>query len=144
MTIEKGADWLPGRQTFDLAPPSGTPAPPGGLLGSGPDPVAELASKVTRIEIAAIQPDDVVLLYFPDDTTPLEAATWREIFIDWTALTNKVIAFTGDVRVEVKRPEEAPRATPTPPPNPGWEHKPRGQADRSSMPVACPPSALGG
>ena len=33
MTVEKGADWLPGRQPFDLAPMTDAPASPGGLLG---------------------------------------------------------------------------------------------------------------
>lgn len=31
---ERGADWLPGRQTFNLAPVSDQPASPGGLVGT--------------------------------------------------------------------------------------------------------------
>lgn len=48
----KGADWRPG-QTFDLAPVSATPVPPGALLGTTPSvapaaPAAPAAPEAAR------------------------------------------------------------------------------------------------
>jgi len=70
-----------------------------------PESVEGLQANLQRIEIAAIQGDDVVILHFPDTVTPLEAVEWREVFSQLTGITNRVVAFVGDVRVEVKRPE---------------------------------------
>ena len=65
----------------------------------------ELIRRMDLEKLAAIQADDVVILHFPDTVTPLEAVEWREVFSQLTGITNRVVAFVGDVQVEVKRPE---------------------------------------
>jgi len=65
----------------------------------------ELVAKIERIEVATIEPGDIVILHFPDGEIIDDVADVVDVWKRATGLDNPVVAFIGDVQVEIKRPE---------------------------------------
>ena len=70
--------------------------------------IDRLVAKIDRIEIAKIEPGDVVFMFFPSDTDFDVASEYAETLGMVSEVPVSVVPLVGDVRIEIKRPEPEP------------------------------------
>ena len=68
--------------------------------------VDDLVEMVDRISIAAIEPNDIIVLHLGEGYTPEQGSYVREIWQRVTGLDNPVMIFPHDIDLEVKRPSD--------------------------------------